>query len=80
MDTCKQVLQALTEYLEGDLAPEEKERFERHMRDCPPCRAFLRTYQKAGELARRTLREGDVPEEVRQRVRDFLRARLGLEK
>ena len=78
MHSCKEVLQALTEYLEGDLTPEDRERFERHMQDCPPCDAFLKTYCKSGDLAREVLKSRAVPEELNDRVRAFLKARLGL--
>lgn len=78
MGSCQEVLQLLTEYLEGDLAPAERAEFEKHMQACGPCRAFLRTYKKADELSRAALREADIPEELQQRVRAFLRARLGL--
>jgi len=78
MITCQQILQTLTEYLEGDLSPEEKRDFEQHMEGCEPCHAFFRTYDKSRELARRTLREDDIPAELQERVRGFLRTRLGL--
>lgn len=79
MITCQQILKALTEYLEGDLSPEEERKFAQHMHNCGACQAFFRTYEKAGELARKTLREGDVPQELQERVRDYLKARLGIE-
>ena len=50
MESCKQVLEALAEYLEGDLTAEDRMRFERHMQVCPPCDAFLKTYCKSGAL------------------------------
>ncbi len=77
MSTCREVLQLLTEYLEGDLAPTERAEFEKHMEACSPCRAFLRTYAKADELSRAALREADIPEELQRRVRAFLRTRMG---
>ncbi len=79
MHSCKDVLEALTEYLEGDLTAEDRARFERHMQDCPPCDAFLQTYQKSGDLAREVLKNREVPAELNDRVRSFLKARLGLD-
>jgi anti-sigma factor (TIGR02949 family) len=79
MLTCKDVIQALTEYLEGDLNPVERERFERHMADCTPCMAFLRTYEKSSELATAALRAEEIPNELQERVRGFLREKLGLD-
>ncbi len=80
MDTCKEMLDALTDYLEGDLPEDDEEEFEGHMEDCIPCDAFFRTYRKSSEMARETLRVEDVPPELQARVRRYLRARLGLER
>jgi len=79
MENCQQILHALTEYMEGDLPLREERGFEQHMVDCDPCHAFFRTYKKSSELARQALRVEDVPPELQQRVRSYLKARLGLE-
>ena len=79
MITCQQILKALTEYLEGDLPPEEEREFEQHMQDCGSCHAFFRTYEKASELARQTLRENEIPKELQERVRNYLKKKLGLD-
>ncbi len=78
MHTCREIIQILIDYLEGDLSPAEKQHFEEHMDACPPCHAFLRTYEKSGELARAALQPSDLPDELQERVRGFLRHRLGL--
>ena len=54
MKTCKEVVEYLMSYLEGELSPAEREVFERHLAMCPPCVAYLRTYEatiKAGKQA-----------------------------
>lgn len=79
MQTCRQVLNALTEYLEGDLPDHDENEFEAHMEGCVPCDAFFRTYRKSSELARETFRSEDVPPELQSRVRQYLRSRLGLQ-
>ena len=78
MATCKEVIQVLTEYLEDDLSTEEKARFEHHMSECSPCMAFLRTYETSCELATNALRAKEIPDELQERVRSFLREKLGL--
>ncbi len=78
MSTCKEVIQVLTEYLEDDLSTEEKARFEQHMSECSPCMAFLRTYEKSSELATNALRAEEIPDELQQRIRGFLKEKLGL--
>ena len=47
--------------------------------DCPPCDAFLKTYRKSGELAREVLSTRELPDELNDRVRAFLKTRLGLD-
>jgi anti-sigma factor RsiW len=69
----------LAEYLEGDLMAQERVQSERHMLGCPPCAAFLKTYQKSDDLAREILKSIAVPEELNERVHFFLKDRLGLD-
>ncbi len=80
MHSCQQVIDALGDYLDGDLNPEDALIFEQHMRDCPPCDAFLKTYKKSGDMARAVLCEREVPQELQDRVQAFLKGRLGLKK
>jgi len=79
MKSSKEVLATLAEYLEGDLAAQERVQFERHMLGRPPCDAFLTTYQKSGDLAREILKSRKVPEELNERVHFFLKDRLALD-
>jgi len=80
MHSCQQVIDALGEYLDGDLSLEDTQVFERHMRDCPPCNAFFKTYRKSGDIAREVLCKREVPQELQDRVQAFLKDRLGLNK
>jgi anti-sigma factor RsiW len=41
MLSCRELVQLVTDYLEGVLAPEERLRFERHIAICPSCRGYL---------------------------------------
>ncbi|NKB68749.1 MAG: zf-HC2 domain-containing protein [Candidatus Latescibacteria bacterium] len=79
MYTCREIMQVLTAYLEGDLSRRERKDLERHMVDCPPCHAFLRTFEKTGEMARTALQPEQIPDELQERVRHFLKDRLGLQ-
>jgi anti-sigma factor RsiW len=53
--TCRQVVELMTEYLEGTLTPRDRARFEEHIAGCDGCRAYLaqlRTTQRVvGKLA-----------------------------
>lgn len=55
--TCKELVELVTEYLEGALPHVDRTRFEEHIMTCPPCRSHL-------DQMRRTLAVvGHVPEE-----------------
>ena len=41
MYSCQQIVEVVTDYLEGGLATEERIAFERHVVICPPCRGYL---------------------------------------
>ena len=53
---CQELVELVTAYLEGYLAPAERTRFEEHLATCPGCRTYL-------QQMRMTLRALDrVPE------------------
>jgi anti-sigma factor RsiW len=39
--TCRELVELVTEYLEGTLPPAEKERFEEHLKGCSGCQSYL---------------------------------------
>jgi anti-sigma factor RsiW len=51
---CIEFVEVVTDYLEGTLTIEDRERFERHFAACPNCHRYLeqlvRTMQLTGEL------------------------------
>ncbi len=57
MLTCREIVQLMTEYLEGTMPTEERLRFERHVAICPACRGFLAQMRETLRLS------GDVTEE-----------------
>lgn len=73
---CRDIVELLTEYLEGGLDPGAAATLEAHLADCRPCTAFLNTYRSAVRTTRR-LREEDLPPELRQRLLTFLRRQTG---
>ena len=36
---CREISREITNYIEGDLTPEMRERVDRHLRECPHCKA-----------------------------------------
>ena len=39
--TCRELVELVTDYLEGALAPADRTRFEEHLRICKPCVAYV---------------------------------------
>ena len=56
--TCKELVELVTEYLEGMLSELDCARFEEHLAECPGCRTYL-------QQMRQTIRVlGRLPEEA----------------
>lgn len=64
------------DYLDDTLPAEESERLEEHLRACPPCVDFLRTYRATPDLCRRAL-EKEMPVELSEKLTEFLRQKIG---
>lgn len=72
---CEEIASLILDYLTRELDPETASAFEEHLRLCPDCVAFLKTYEKTVQ-ATRSLRYEDIPPQMEKRVRRFLRDRL----
>ena len=51
--TCKELVELVTEYLEGGLSDDERERFEEHVVECGGCSNYLDQIRVTIELAGR---------------------------
>ncbi len=62
--SCKELVEIITEYLEGTLPEGERARFEHHLGLCPGCQTYL---EKMRQTVRATgrLREDSLPADVR---------------
>jgi anti-sigma factor RsiW len=69
--TCRRLAEVLLEYVAGELPPEEGDRIRRHLCECPPCVAYLETYELTIRLTRQ-LPAAPVPPELLERVRAAL--------
>jgi anti-sigma factor RsiW len=47
--SCKQLVQGLDDYLDGDLSAPKKLVFDRHLAECTDCTQFLETYNAGRE-------------------------------
>jgi anti-sigma factor (TIGR02949 family) len=72
MFTCKESVDLLLEFLEGEMPEEQAKRLEEHLGSCPPCVDFLRTYRATPTLCKRALAK-QMPEELSHRLKEFLR-------
>ena len=50
--TCKQEVALIADYVCGQMSSVNRVAFEAHLRACPDCSAFLRTYKKTIDLTR----------------------------
>ena len=77
--TCKELVELVTDYLEGALSPAERARFESHLDMCSGCAAYLEQFRTTIALTGR-LAEGDIEAPARdallRQFRDW-RAREG---
>lgn len=59
--TCREVVDFLSDYLEGELSPEQRSLFTTHLEECSDCVAYLHSYQEAVRLGKTALRKTDEP-------------------
>jgi anti-sigma factor RsiW len=74
--TCKEVVEAVTEYLEETMAATERQSFDAHLAECPHCLRYLEqmrfTLAALGRLG-----EESLDPEVRDRLVACFRGRRG---
>ena len=61
MMTCREFVDFLLAYDEGDLPQQQRSLFEQHMSDCPPCVTYLTTYRETVRLGKELCRDTDGP-------------------
>ncbi|HKN47572.1 MAG TPA: zf-HC2 domain-containing protein [Candidatus Polarisedimenticolia bacterium] len=75
MDTCRDVIDLLTEYMEGDLPRDQASGLEAHLGVCPACGEFLATLRTT-RAAVGSIRCEDLPADCHRQLRAFLDKRL----
>ena len=73
--TCKQLIEFIADYVDGQLDEVSKSDFERHLAICKSCQAYLAMYRQAVSAARALAsdeRLDDIPDEL---VRSILARR-----
>ncbi len=71
MESCSRLVALLVDYLEERLPASVHADLEQHLSTCDACVAYLRTYRSTIALLR-SLREEDLPPELRTSLRAFL--------
>jgi anti-sigma factor RsiW len=70
--TCAEVVELVTEYLEGGLTEHERGRFDAHLATCDGCTAYVEQMRTTIAVAGR-VREPELPPELEQRLREAFR-------
>ena len=76
---CREFVDFLMSYIDGELPSEQQLIFERHLGDCPSCQDYLDSYRETVRLGRNVCDspEGRVPEDApAELVQAILAARL----
>lgn len=72
--TCRELIDFLMDYLDGDLPAAARDAFERHLAICRDCRIYLQNYEETVRAGRAALSTSDesvppsVPEELVQAI------------
>jgi len=60
--SCQELVELVTDYVEGALPREERERFEQHLAECIPCQTYLEQMRSTIELTGKLRPEALSPE------------------
>jgi anti-sigma factor RsiW len=71
--TCRQVVELMTDYLEGSLSVLERARFEEHIAGCDGCRAYLAQLRTTRKVVGR-LADEPVPAAVERELLEAFRS------
>jgi anti-sigma factor RsiW len=69
---CQQVVELVTDYLEGALSRHDTQRFERHLAGCPHCTEYLAQMRATIDLSGR-ITPDDLTPQMRQEFTDLFR-------
>ena len=78
--TCREFIDFLMQYIDGELPEDVRESFDKHLETCPSCVSYLDSYRSTVRLAEELRECGDdpvpdsVPEDL---VQGILKARRG---
>lgn len=70
---CREMVELMTDYLEGALSPRDRERFEEHIAGCDGCRAYLEQ-MRATRNAVSKLADEPIPERIQEQLLEAFRS------
>ncbi|HSR70255.1 MAG TPA: zf-HC2 domain-containing protein [Acidobacteriota bacterium] len=60
--TCREAIDFLIDYVEGEMSEEQAGAFTSHLEKCPPCRDYLETYREAIRMGKEACcEEEEIP-------------------
>jgi predicted anti-sigma-YlaC factor YlaD len=68
---CREVVEMVTDYLEGAMAPGDRRRFDDHLADCDDCQAYLEQMRTVLRVAGRPIADAVPPETMAGLLRAF---------
>ena len=78
MMKCKEILAALSDYVDGDLTPDLCRALQKHLADCNPCQIVIDNVRQTITLYK-SGRPLELPAELCERLRRALRERWEIE-
>jgi anti-sigma factor RsiW len=77
--TCREAIEFLMSYLDGEISPDVRVEFERHLAECKSCVAYLNSYRqtielcKSGSGVKEDLKTEELPEELVRAIQTALK-------
>ena len=73
--SCRELIDFLAAYLDGELAPETRADFDRHLSLCPSCVDYLASYRETIRLGKRACEpDAELPADVPSELVDAILA------
>lgn len=73
MMSCKKVVELLLEYVARELPEGQQAILDEHFRYCPPCQAYLHSYEMTIKLSRQLPKDAALPPEMEARLKEALK-------
>ncbi len=75
--SCKRVVEMLLEYVSKELPDGQHKILEEHFRYCPPCQAYLQSYEATIRMTHELPREAPLPPEMIEKIKKALQQEMG---